>query len=326
MTLEERPRLDDVQQGLEPALAAHTAAGRVADAPPRAAHGISPGRQALRRLVRNRFAVLGALLLVLVFIACFVVPTVLGLDPTSVNPADHHRPPSREHWFGTDNVGRDYLARVLIGGQTSLLVGLAATLASVTVGVFVGAVAGYFGGRLDEVMMRLVDFLYGIPYMFLVILIMLMFSETARGEALPVFIALGLVQWLTMARVVRGQVLTLRRREFVLAARLLGASDLRIIALHILPNIAGIILVYATLTVPAVIILESFLSFLGLGVKLSWGQLVAEAVGVVNPIQSFWWLLLWPSALLALTLFSLNYLGDGLRDALDPKTRATDNR
>jgi oligopeptide transport system permease protein len=137
-----------------------------------------------------------------------------------------------------------------------------------------------------------------------------------------VFIALGLVQWLTMARVVRGQVISLRRREFVLAARLLGASDARIIGLHILPNAAGVILVYATLTVPAVIILESFLSFLGLGVKLSWGQLVAEAVGVVNPIRSFWWLLFWPSSLLALTLFSLNFLGDGLRDAFDPKTRA----
>jgi oligopeptide transport system permease protein len=322
VTVDEQARLGHVRQ--QAAAAATPELGRSGGTPPGAVYGISPGRQALRRLLRNRFAVLGAALLVLVFLACFLLPSLLGLDPVSVNPADHHRPPSRQHLFGTDNVGRDYLARVLVGGQTSLLVGLAATLASVTVGVFVGAVAGYFGGRLDDVMMRLVDFLYGIPYMFLVILIMLMFSETARGEALPVFIALGLVQWLTMARVVRGQVLTLRRREFVLAARLLGASDLRIITLHILPNIAGVILVYATLTVPAVIILESFLSFLGLGVKLSWGQLVAEAVGVVNPIESFWWLLLWPSALLALTLFSLNYLGDGLRDALDPKTRATD--
>lgn len=285
--------------------------------------GLSPTRQALTRLRRNRFAVIGALLLVAILLACFTVPALFGLDPISVEPSRHHEPPSFEHPFGTDNVGRDYLARVLVGGQTSLLVGLVATFASVTVGVFVGSLAGYFGGRVDEVLMRLVDFLYGIPYMFLVILVMLMFSETARGEALPVFIALGLVQWLTMARVVRGQVISLRRREFVLAARLLGASDARIITRHILPNVAGVILVYATLTVPAVIILESFLSFLGLGVKLSWGQLVAEAVGVVNPIRSFWWLLLWPSVLLALTLFSLNFLGDGLRDAFDPKTRAT---
>ena len=288
--------------------------------------GLSPGRQALLRLRRNRFAVLGAALLLAIFAACFLVPPLFGLDATSVDPAHHHQPPSWQHLFGTDNVGRDYLARVLIGGQTSLLVGLAATLASVTVGVLVGSAAGYFGGRVDEVLMRLVDFLYGIPYMFLVILIMLMFSETARGEALPVFLALGLVQWLTMARVVRGQVLSLRQREFVLAARLMGSSDARVIALHVLPNVAGVILVYATLTVPAVIILESFLSFLGLGVKLSWGQLVAEAVSVVNPVRSFWWLLWWPGALLGLTLLSLNYLGDGLRDALDPKTRAPARR
>jgi len=297
--------------------------GALPSVPGPAPSGLSPGQQALRRLRRNRFALLGAALLLAICAACFLIPQLFTLDPISVSPALRHQPPSWQHLFGTDNVGRDYLARVLIGGQTSLLVGLAATVASVTVGVAVGSIAGYFGGRVDEVLMRLVDFLYGIPYMFLVILIMLMFSETARGEALPVFLALGLVQWLTMARVVRGQVLSLRRREFVLAARLIGASHARVIALHILPNAAGVILVYATLTVPAVIILESFLSFLGLGVKLSWGQLVAEAVSVVNPIRSFWWLLWWPGSLLALTLLSLNYLGDGLRDALDPKTRAT---
>jgi ABC-type dipeptide/oligopeptide/nickel transport system permease subunit len=263
--------------------------------------------------------VLGAALLLGILVSCFLVPPLLGLDPLSVEPNRQHQPPSLTHVFGTDGLGRDYLARVLVGGQTSLLVGLVATLTSVTVGVAVGAVAGYFGGRVDEVLMRLVDFLYGIPYMFLVILVMLMFSETARGEPLPVFVALGLVQWLTMARVVRGQVLTLRRREFVLAARLLGASDARVILRHILPNVTGVISVYATLTVPAVIILESFLSFLGLGVKLSWGQLVADAVSVVNPVRSFWWLLLWPSLFLGLTLLSLNHVGDGLRDALDPK-------
>jgi ABC-type dipeptide/oligopeptide/nickel transport system permease subunit len=157
--------------------------------------------------------------------------------------------------------------------------------------------------------------------MFLVILIMLLFSETARGEMLPVFLALGLVQWLTMARIVRGQVLTLRRQEFVLAAELLGASDLRILVRHVLPNAVGVIVVYATLMVPSVIILESFLSFLGLGVALSWGQLVADGVAVVNPVRSYWWLLAWPSAFLGLTLLSLNFVGDGLRDALDPKER-----
>jgi oligopeptide transport system permease protein len=279
-----------------------------------------PWWDAFRRLRRNHLAILGAALIVAITISCFSLPALLGLDPATTHPGERHLPPTGSHWFGTDALGRDYLARVLVGGQTSLLVGFAATFASVLIGVLYGAVAGYYGDRVDEVMMRLVDFLYGVPYMFLVILIMLLFSETARGDPLPVFIALGLVEWLTMARVVRGQVLTLREREFVLAARLLGAGDLKVIVRHVLPNIAGIVTVYATLMVPAVIILESFLSFLGLGVKLSWGQLVSEAVGVVNPIRSYWWLLLWPSVFLGATLFSLNFLGDGLRDAVDPRS------
>jgi oligopeptide transport system permease protein len=287
----------------------------------RSSAGDSLGRQAFRRLKRNRLAMLGVLIVTVMTLACFLLPPLLGLDPHTTSPELRHRPPSAAHWLGTDSLGRDYAARVLVGGQTSLAVGFVATLACVFVGVLYGAVAGYYGGRLDEVMMRLVDFLYGIPYMFLVILIMLLFSDSARGEPVPVFVALGLVQWLTMARVIRGQVLTLRNREFVLAARLLGAGDLRVIALHVLPNVLGIVMVYATLTVPTVIILESFLSFLGLGLKLSWGQLVAEAVGVVNPIVSYWWLLLFPSGALALTLLSLNYVGDGLRDAVDPKSR-----
>lgn len=285
------------------------------------AEGKSPATLAINRLKRNRLAVVGVALLVLVGFACFVLPILLDLDPNTTNPRMRNLPPSSVHWFGTDSLGRDYAARVLLGGRTSLLVGVVATLACVIVGVLYGAFAGYYGGRVDEVMMRLVDFLYGIPYMFLVILIMLMFSETARGDPIPVFLALGLVQWLTMARVVRGQVLTLREREFVLAARLLGASDLQVIVRHIVPNILAVVTVYATLTVPTVIILESFLSFLGLGLKLSWGQLVSEGVSVVNPLAFHWWLLLFPSGFLAMTLFSLNYVGDGLRDAVDPKTR-----
>jgi oligopeptide transport system permease protein len=281
----------------------------------------SPGARALHRLRRNHIAVAGAVVLAVIALACFLGPALLGLDPLTTAPRARHLPPSAEHWFGTDSLGRDYFARVLAGGQTSLLVGLVATLTCVVVGVLYGSIAGYYGGRVDEVMMRFVDFLYGIPYMFLVILIMLLFSESARGDPVPVFVALGLVEWLTMARVVRGQVLSLRGRDFVLAARLLGASDLRVILKHVVPNTLAVVMVYATLTVPTVIILESFLSFLGLGLKLSWGQLVAEAVGVVNPLSFYWWLLLFPSAFLALTLLSLNYLGDGLRDAVDPKTR-----
>jgi oligopeptide transport system permease protein len=281
--------------------------------------GTGPWREAWRRVRGNRAAVAGALLLAAIVLACFVAPALFALDPYGTAPALRHQPPSAAHWLGTDALGRDLLARVLIGGRTSLLVGLAATLASVAIGVAWGGVAGYFGGPLDEALMRIVDFLYGIPYMFLVILVMLLFADTARGEALPVFVALGLVQWLTMARIVRGQVLALRGREFVLAARALGASHARILLRHVLPNCGSAIVVYATLSVPSVIILESYLSFLGLGVELSWGQLVAEGVAVVNPIRSPWWLLVFPGAFLAATLLALNFLGDGLRDALDPR-------
>ena len=281
-----------------------------------------PWVDALRRLRRNRVAVAGGCVIAAITLACFVLPWLLGLDPETTDPVARHRAPSLGLLFGSDGLGRDYFARVLVGGRTSLMVGLVATLVSVGIGVSYGAVAGYYGGRTDEVMMRVVDFMYGLPYMFLVILIMLLFSETARGEALPVFLALGLVQWLTMARIVRGQVLALREQEFVLAAQLLGASDLRILWRHVLPNVTGVVVVYATLTVPSVIILESFLSFLGLGVSLSWGELVAEGVQVVNPIHSYWWLLFWPSALLGITLLSLNFLGDGLRDAVDPRGRS----
>ena len=283
--------------------------------------GHSPTEEAWRRLKKNQLALLGLWVVVAITLACFVLPSLFGLDPLTTAPNLRNRPPSAEHWFGTDGLGRDCAARVLAGGQTSLLVGLVATLACVIVGVLYGAFSGFYGGRVDEVMMRFVDFLYGIPYMFLVILIMLMFSESARGNPVPVFVSLGLVQWLTMARVVRGQVLSLREREFVLAARLLGSSDLRVIVRHIVPNLLAVITVYATLTVPTVIILESFLSFLGLGLKLSWGQLVSEAVAVVNPLTFYWWQLLFPSLFLATTLLSLNYLGDGLRDAVDPRTR-----
>jgi oligopeptide transport system permease protein len=279
-----------------------------------------PWSEAFARLARDRAALAGAALLAAIAAACFLGPALLGLDAVATAPALRHRAPSLAHWFGTDALGRDLLARVLVGGRTSLLVGVAATAVSVGIGTVYGAVAGFYGGRLDELLMRIVDFLYGVPYMFLVILVTLLFSDTARGEPLPVFVALGLVQWLTMARIVRAQVLSLRDREFVLAARVGGASDLRILWRHLLPNALGPVVVYATLTVPAVILLESFLSFLGLGVALSWGELVSEGVSVVNPVRSYWWLLVFPSGFLAATLLALNFLGDGLRDALDPRS------
>jgi oligopeptide transport system permease protein len=290
-------------------------------AAPRAVRGTSLWADALRRWRRNPFAVAGAATLVALVLACFLLPALLGMHPESTDPASHDQGSSWAHPFGTDSLGRDYLARVLVGGQTSLLIGLVASLVSVVVGTLWGAVAGYYGGRADDVMMRVVDFLYGIPYMFLVILIMLLFDDVDRGNPLPVFMALGAVQWLTMARIVRGQVLSLREQEFVLAARTAGAGDFRIIARHLLPNCVGPIVVYATLTVPSVILLESFLSFLGLGVRLSWGVLVAEGVQSVNPLLARLSLLAWPSLFLAVTLLSLNFVGDGLRDALDPRTR-----
>lgn len=300
---------------------------------PPLARGRGPWAQAWSRLARNPWAVSGALLLACVVLLCTLGPVVLrcldgwfGIGPgfadeEATNPPLHNLAPSGAHWFGTDSLGRDCFARMLIGGRMSLAVGLVATLVSVVIGTLWGAVAGYYGGRVDEIMMRFVDFLYGIPYMFLVILITLMFADTDRGNALPIFAALGAVQWLSMARIVRGQVIGLRNQEFVLAARTAGASDARIIGRHILPNCVGPIVVYATLTVPAVILLESALSYLGLGVSLSWGRLVDEGVAVINGIQVDWWLLLFPSLFLAVTLLSLNLVGDALRDAVDPKTR-----
>jgi len=295
-----------------------SAAGARSEPQMNAVVGRGPWILAWRRLRKNRAALAGGVLLLAIVGACLLLPALLALDAHATAPVLRHTPPSPGHWLGTDALGRDLLARVLVGGRTSLAVGLAATLASVLIGVVWGGAAGLLGGAADEALMRIVDFLYGVPYMFLVILVMLLFADTARGEALPVFVALGLVQWLTMARIVRGQVLALRGSDFVLAARAVGASGPRILFRHLLPNCLGPIVVYATLTVPSVIILESYLSFLGLGVELSWGQLVAEGVAVVNPIQSRWWLLAFPSAFLGATLLALNFLGDGLRDALDP--------
>lgn len=260
----------------------------------------------------------GSALLAAIVAACFLAPALLALDPTTTEPAARFAPPGLAHWLGTDALGRDLLARVLVGGRTSLLVGLAATAVSAGIGVAVGAVAGWAGGRVDALLMRCVDFLYALPYMFLVVLVMLLFRDTARGDPLPVFVSLGLVQWLTMARIVRGEVLRLRDREMVLAVRLLGASEARLLLRHVLPNCLGPILVYATLGVPQVILLESFLSFLGLGVDLSWGQLVAEGVAVVNPVDAPLHVLVAPSALLGTTLLALHFVGDALRDELDP--------
>jgi len=285
---------------------------------------LAPGRHsslwgdAWRRLTRNRAAVLSAAFLLVVFVLAAGAAWLPGLaDPTAQDLRLGATPPSFQHWFGTDDLGRDTLARVIYGGRISLLVGLVGTLVSLIVGVTWGAVAGYRGGALDDVMMRIVDILYSLPYIFLVILLLVFFSRSL----VMLFVALGLVQWLTMARIVRGQVLSLKRQTFVEAARALGATDAAIIFRHIVPNTLGPVIVYTTLTVPAVILQEAFLSFLGLGVQppdASWGTLVSDGARV---LVLFPWLVFFPGAALSLTLLCFNFLGDGLRDALDPQTR-----
>ena len=275
--------------------------------------------EAGRRLWRNRIA--GASLVVLGSIAllCLAGP---WLAPHSAEALDFEQiaaAPALDsgHWFGTDNVGRDLFARTLEGGRISLLIGLLATLVSVVIGAAWGAVAGYFGGRVDTLMMRAVDILYALPFMFLVILLMVLFG---RHFAL-VFVAVGAINWLDMARIVRGQTLSLRQREFVDAARLAGLAPAAIIRAHIVPNLLGVVVVCATLTVPQVILVESFLSFLGLGVQepaTSWGVLVNDGAADMEVAP---WALLFPAGFLAVTLLCLNFLGDGLRDALDPRGR-----
>ncbi len=273
---------------------------------------------AWRRLRRNQAAVAATWFLVAIAAISIAAPWIPGLsDPAAQDLRLGATAPSFLHWFGTDDLGRDIFARVVFGGRISLMVGLVATLVSILIGVSYGAIAGYRGGNTDLVMMRIVDILDSLPYIFLVILLLVFFSRSL----VMLFVALGLVQWLTMARIVRGQVLSLKNQTFVEAARALGASDRKIIFRHVVPNVLGPVIVYTTLTVPAVILQEAFLSFLGLGVQppaASWGTLVSDGARV---IALFPWLVVFPGVALSLTLLCFNFLGDGLRDALDPQDR-----
>jgi oligopeptide transport system permease protein len=224
--------------------------------------------------------------------------------------------PSVAHWLGTDDLGRDLLARLLYGGRVSLTIGLCATAVSLVIGVLYGAISGYWGGRVDSMMMRVVDVLYALPFTIFVIVLTVVFGRSF----LLLFAAIGAVEWLTMARIVRGQVLSLRRQLFVTACEALGYSHARILLRHIVPNVLGPVIVFTTLTIPRVILLESFLSFLGLGVQAphsSWGSLIRDGA---RAMEYYPWLLLAPAITLSLTLFSLNFLGDGLRDAIDPRS------
>ena len=313
------------------------AAGTEASLPSAPVAGTSLWKDAWRRLRRNRLAVAGMIVIAGVVIASALGPPII--ERTSGYTYDYipsdrmlvkayapfTAPDGSFSWLhpmGTDVAGRDLLARVLLGGRISLMVGLVSTLVSLLIGTTFGAVAGYAGGRVDETMMRIVDILYALPYMMIVIVLLALFSNRSPfGQLLLLFAALGSVSWLTMARIVRGQVVSLKNQEFVLAARATGVRPAMIVARHLVPNTLGPVIVYATLTIPSVMLLEAFLSFLGLGVQAplaSWGSLAAD--GVQN-IAVFPWQLLCPGTTMALTLFSLNFVGDGLRDALDPRMR-----
>lgn len=281
--------------------------------------GTSLWRNARRRLMRNRAAMGGLVVLTILALLAILAPV---LSPHPMDQIYWNRilaPPDwpAQFYFGTDDNGRDLFARTLYGARISLMVGLLASAVSLVIGVTYGAIAGVAGGLVDAVMMRIVDVLYALPYMFFVILLMVFFGR----NVVLLFVAIGAVEWLDMSRIVRGQAMALKRREFIEAAHAFGVSRSAIIRRHIIPNVLGPVMVFITLTVPRVILLESFLSFLGLGVQepmTSWGVLIADGA---RTMESAPWALLFPASFLALALFSLNFLGDGLRDALDPKDR-----
>ena len=288
--------------------------------PPKAPlKGESLGQEAWRRLRQNRAAMASIIVLALIALVCIVGPFLLPWGLAEVDWSAFGVPPTTEgfHLLGTDANGRYLLTRTLYGGRISLSVALVATFVSLVIGVLYGAIAGYLGGRVDNYMMRFVDIMYSLPFMFLVILLMVVLGR----NILLIYAAIGAVEWLDMARIVRGQTLALKRREFVEASQALGVKDSKIVTRHLIPNSIGPVIIYVTLTVPKVILLESFLSFLGLGVQeplTSWGVLISE--GTSN-MQGAPWMLVVPALFLAVTLFCLNFLGDGLRDALDPRTR-----
>jgi len=272
-------------------------------------------RDAWRRLLRNPTAIGGLVLLGLMIVACVAGPWVSPYTFEEMDLLSANTGPSSTHWFGTDELGRDLLTRTLVGGRISFAVALAATLVSLVIGVTYGGISGFMGGRVDAWMMRIVDVLYALPFTLLVILLITVFER----NLILLFVAIGAVEWLTMARIVRGQVMGLRHQEFIEACQVLGYSRARILFRHILPNILGTVIIYVTLTIPSVMLLEAFLSFLGLGVQppmSSWGSLIKDGVGAM---EDFPWQMSFPGAALFVTLLALNFLGDGLRDALDPR-------
>jgi len=288
---------------------------------PSADDAVEPGhslwQDAWQRLRRNRMAVIGGAVLLVLTVLSLFGPLFLAYSYEEQNLGLGAAPPSAAHLLGTDKLGRDQLARLLFGGRISLLVGLAATGVSLTIGLLWGSIAGYAGGRVDAVMMRIVDILYALPFTIFVILLMTVFGR----NFILLFVAIGAVEWLTMARIVRGQTIALRNKEFVEAARAAGARPMEIVFRHIVPNVLGPVVVFATLNVPVIILSESFLSFIGLGVQeplTSLGRLISDGSGQMLNAP---WMLITPAIVMLITLLALNFLGDGLRDALDPKDR-----
>jgi len=270
---------------------------------------------AWRRLLANKAAVAGGIILCVLIVLAVFAPWIAPHSYSYQNLDLGAQQPSRTFLLGTDTLGRDLFSRILYGARVSLLVGFVATAVALVIGVSWGIVAGYFGGRVDSIMMRIVDVLYGLPFIIFIILLMVIFGRNIW----LLFGAIGAVEWLTMARIVRGQVLTIKNQEYVLAAQAMGVSNLQMFRKHIFPNILGPIAVYATLTIPQVMLLEAFLSFLGLGIQppmSSWGTLIRYGV---ESMEEYSWLLIYPGLTFTITLFALNFFGDGLRDALDPK-------
>jgi len=278
-----------------------------------AEQGTSLWQDAWLRLRRNRLALFGLAVLALFIVVALLTPWIAPYGYADQNLELGATPPSAQHWLGTDIFGRDLMTQILYGGRVSLAVGFIATAVALLIGVTWGAIAGYAGGRVDAAMMRLVDILYALPFMIFIVLLMVVFGR----NMLLLFLAIGAVEWLTMARIMRSQVQSLRQQEFVEAAISLGLSPATIIRRHLIPNALGPVIVYTTLTIPSVMLLEAFLSFLGLGIQppqTSWGLLISYGA---ETMEEYPWLLLFPGLALTLTLFSLNFLGDGLRDALD---------
>ena len=276
----------------------------------------SLSKKAFERLVSNKLSLFGGIYILLLIVLAIFTPLIAPYDyayqDLNLGPSG----PSAAHLLGTDTLGRDLLTRMMYGSRISLMVGFLATMVALVIGVLWGTIAGFAGGRTDAIMMRIVDVLYGIPFIILIILLMVIFGR----NLVLLFMAIGAVEWLTMSRIVRSQVMSLSQQEFVLSAEAMGVSKKDIISRHLIPNAIGPVIVYATLTVPQIMLLEAFLSFLGLGVQApmsSWGLLIRD--GAVS-MEEYWWLLIFPSLAFSLTLFSLNFIGDGLRDALDPRS------